>query len=71
MDATTLNELEQFYKTAVLPSWPIELEQGTKIADIPKMIESHFTVLRANPNNKTYEPFFDRLVRLREIIQAL
>ena len=39
-----------------------------KITNVPGFIDSHITALEANPGNRTFMPFYDRLVRLHEIL---
>jgi len=42
---------------------------GVKVTDVPKFVDSHFTVLTANPYSKASKPFKDRLIILKGIIE--
>lgn len=64
-----LDELEEYFKGVDLSKNPIQLDKTTKIVDISKFLDSHFTVLRDNSGNKTFMPFYDRLIKIKELIE--
>jgi len=64
----TLQELEEFYKGRELPA-TAQLYKAIKIIDVPKFVDSHFTVLKANSHSKAFQPFYDRLILLKEILE--
>jgi hypothetical protein len=64
-----LDELEEFFKGVDLSKNPIYLDDCTKIVDISKFLESHFHVLRSNSGNKKMLPFYDRLVKMKNLIE--
>ena len=46
-----------------IPETPISIVGG--VINNPKLfIQTHISYLRANPKNKTYRPYYDRLLHL-------
>lgn len=64
-----LSELEQFFGIAKLPA-EVQLDGGTKITDVPRFIESHLEVLRNNNDKPIYEVFYQRLLKLKSLVQS-
>jgi hypothetical protein len=64
-----LNELEDFFKNAEMPETPIQLDKCTRVLDAKNFIESHFIVLKAHSGNRTFLPYYNRLIKLKEIIE--
>jgi hypothetical protein len=62
-----LPELETFFATAKLPQ-TVKLPTSEVIEDVPKCVESHLQTLRANSGNRTFLPFYDRLMYIRSEI---
>jgi hypothetical protein len=46
----------------------IQLDDCTHIADVELMISSHIATLERNAGNITFMPYYERLVRLFEIL---
>lgn len=65
----TLNHLENFFNKVELPP-EVWLSESEHITDVKKMIDSHLKILKANSGNRSYLPYFDRLVRLRAKLEA-
>lgn len=63
-----IKEMEQFFKAASLPE-EIELFPSQKIMDVPKFIDSHLAAARNNIGKNTFSAFYDRLVKLKELLQ--
>ena len=42
----------------------IRLDKGSVITDVPKFIESHIKTLEANSGNKTFKPYYYRLIKI-------
>ena len=42
----------------------IELNECTKITDLKTFLDSHISILKNNPGNKTYMPYFKRLYKV-------
>ena len=49
---------------------PIQLNQETTVTNVSKMIETHVSMLEANSGNRTFMPYYDRLVVLLTILEA-
>ena len=63
-----LNELEQFFKSATLPK-EIQLSQCEKVTDVKKFINTSLANCRAGKGLKTFEAAYDRLMKLKELLQ--
>lgn len=46
----------------------LQLNGHERIVNIPAFIDSHITALEANSGNRTFLPFYERLMRLYEIL---
>ncbi len=62
-----IEELEIYFEKAKLPAF-VQLDEGSKILDVPAFIKSHLNVLRTNSDKPIYEVFYNRLLRLKELI---
>jgi hypothetical protein len=65
-----LNDLEAFFNSipdSDLPS-EIELLQAQKVIDVKKFYENTLRVCRAYPGSKLFQPAYDRLLRLKELL---
>lgn len=61
-----MEELEAYFATATLPE---TLDMNFyKILNVKKMIDSHLALLKSNPGNARYLPFWDRLVSVHTIL---
>lgn len=58
-----LTELEEAYKSIELPD-QIVLDKCTKIFDTKKFVEVHFKFLKNNRRNRTFKPYYDRLIKI-------
>jgi hypothetical protein len=64
-----IEELANYFAKAKLPS-SIQLDQGSTIMNVPAFIQSHLNVLRSNTDKPIYEVFYNRLIRLKELISG-
>jgi hypothetical protein len=62
-----IDDLDTFFKTAKFPT-TVQLDEGSKITNVPTFIQSHLNVLRANPDKPINDVFYSRLMRLKELI---
>lgn len=62
-----LIELEQYFKTASLPK-EIQLTQCEKVIDVKKFINTSLANCRAGMGLRTFEAAYDRLVKLKELL---
>jgi hypothetical protein len=63
-----LNEIEHFFEIAILPMEPIILDKCSTITDVPLFIKTHLSIVRAQKGNTRYQPYMDRLIQLKYII---
>lgn len=64
-----IENVESFFANMELPNETIKLNAWTTIIDIPKFIESHLEVAKAHNGIPVYKPYFERLLKLKEIFQ--
>jgi hypothetical protein len=64
-----LIELEQYFKSVTLPA-EIRLSQCENIIDVKKFITTSLANCRAGMGLKTFEAAYDRLMKLKELLQA-
>jgi hypothetical protein len=64
-----IDELETFFAKAKLPK-TIQLDAGLVIADIGQFVKSHINVLRLNFEKPIYAPFYDRLQKLKQLLET-
>ena len=63
-----MEELEAYFTTATIPE-TIDMN-FYKILNVKKMIDSHMALVKANPGNARYFPFWDRLVAVAQKLQT-
>jgi len=59
-----LARLEKELKEMKFPK-QVRISKGELITNVPKMIDSHIKILKGNPGNKLFMPYYDRLLMLR------
>lgn len=62
-----LTELEKEL-IAIKDNWRIALVGCDLIVDPDRFIDSHLATLKNNPKNRTFKPFYDRLLAYYHII---
>jgi hypothetical protein len=63
-----ISELEIYFADKALPTQPIRDKNGFTIIDCANYIESHFAIVKANSNKRTFLPYLNRLQELRQIL---
>ncbi len=59
-----LARLEKELKQMTFPE-QVRISKCELITNVPQMIDSHIKMLKGNPGNRTYLPYYDRLILLR------
>ena len=59
-----LNRLEKELKEMTFPE-QVRISKCEVVTNVPKMIDSHIKVLKANTGNRLFMPYYDRLLMLR------
>lgn len=63
-----VEELESFFNSFIPPDIQIKLDQATTITDVPLFVRSHMATIKASNGRRSFKPYFDRLLLLKEII---
>lgn len=59
-----LARLEKELKAMTFPE-QVRISKCELITNVPQMIDSHIKILKGNPGNKLFMPYYDRLILLR------
>jgi len=65
-----ITELETFLNNLSAPESPFKINQFGTINDPKQFIESHLEIVKSNNGNKTFAPYYNRLIELREALKA-
>lgn len=65
----TVEELEAYFEGIDLPE-SVYLNKATKIVEVKKFIKSHLITVKAHGHIKAYSSFLDRLIQLKDILEA-
>lgn len=60
----SLAELEAYFETRKIPPDTVKIDSATTVINPSKFVKSHLSILKNNPGNKRYKPYYDRLVVL-------
>lgn len=64
----TVKEIKEYLDSAVIPEI-VELNDCTIILNSKNFYESHIAMLERNKGNKTFLPYYDRLLKFYNIIK--
>jgi len=64
----TLDHIEQWFKDNPPPK-KIKVSRFEMITDTDKFIKNHIRTLRANPGNRTFIPYYERLIQLKKVCE--
>ena len=65
----TLTDLEAYFSTAELPQ-SLQLTPQEHITDLRKCVDGHISMLKCRSGNKTFLPYYNRLVKIYTILLA-
>lgn len=69
---TQIKEIIDYYKTAKLPKGVLKLNKYETIMDVSLFVKSHISIIEsADMRNKSKQPYFDRLLELKKILDSL
>jgi hypothetical protein len=60
--------LEDFFNSTILPAQPVKIDVCGTITDVCLFVNSHIATAKANNGNRTYLPYFERLLKLKNIL---
>jgi hypothetical protein len=63
-----IDELETFFNSATIPTSPIRLNQFSVINDPQLFINGHLATLKKNNGKRTFAPYIDRLLFVKELL---
>lgn len=61
------NKIKDFFNNTELTDDIIDLDGCTVITNLTTFVNSHIKALESNPNNKTFMPYYDRLLKLYKL----
>lgn len=67
-ETPTVEELERFF-TGLNMENNFQLTKCQIVHNLTKFAQSHLEVIKANSGNKTFKPYYDRLVDLKKMIE--
>lgn len=70
MSKIPFKEVKQRLRPFMSMDNQVRLNQESNITNVGEMIKSHVKILDANPGNRAYMPYYDRLVMLLTILEA-
>lgn len=59
-----LKRLEKELKEMTFPE-QVRISKCEFVTNVPQMIDGHIKILKGNPGNKLFMPYYDRLLMLR------
>ena len=62
-----INDLEKWFDNQELPNTFI-LNDFTTITDVKKFVNTHINFIKNYPDNKTFKPYYDRLIDFKKAI---
>lgn len=65
----TIEELEAHFSGIDLPQ-SLELSPGLVVNDVAHCIQTHLTLLKLHGNVRPFECFYDRLIKIKEMVEA-
>ena len=64
-----IHELEAYYSSLTTLPQTLVYNEHTTITDVPKFVESHLRYVKANPDKRSFQGYYARLVRVRELLE--
>ena len=65
---TTLDDLIEYFDSVEIPN-EVRLSECANILDVRKFINHHIRTLKGNSGVYRFLPYYERLVKLKEIIE--
>jgi len=67
LEKWNIKSLEKFFKGRDMPV-VVRLDQCTVITDTQRFVDSSFSTIKAHDGEKTYRPYYERLILLKNIL---
>lgn len=65
-----LQKLKEFFYNTQIPTTQISLDKATTIMNVNLFIKSHISFVENNLANSRFEPYLNRLLKLKEILET-
>jgi len=65
-----LTELEEYFKTKEIPQGLVQLKPAETTPNLAQTIDTTIKVLKANPDNKSYGGHWERLYKIKELLES-
>lgn len=69
IDEWPVDEIDKFLQNIELPMEPIQIDSSGVITDVQKYIETNLKAAKLHNGKRTYKPYFDRLVCLKNYLE--
>lgn len=66
-----INELEEYFKTVMVPVGTFQVTPSLKITNLSVFIDSHLQTVKNYNGNKTFIPYIGRLNQVKNYLQQL
>jgi hypothetical protein len=63
-----ITELENYFTEITLPTQPVKLNKCSTITNCSLFIESHFATVKANNGKRTFLPYLNQLLELKQVL---
>lgn len=58
-----LKEIEEYFNEYSFEKNKVEINDCTWVTDLKKFVDTHISILKANPGNKRFLPYYERLYK--------
>lgn len=65
-----LSELEKWFEENPAPETPLRISVCEVATNPRRVVATHIAILKANPKNPTFLPYYDRLKRIYELTKS-
>ncbi len=66
----SVEELEDWFRTAPAPEMPVMLNAATTVTNYSLFVSSHFEGVKNAPTDSTRTPLINRLIEMKLLIEA-
>lgn len=67
MAQTSLKEIAEFFSTYKFTDSPMLISTGETSLDLKKTVETHIQILKSNPKNERFLPYYKRLLLIYKL----
>lgn len=63
-----IEDLEKYFSETKITESVIEMDPTYKIVNIPLFISTYLSIIKKHNGEKTYRPYYERLLKLKEYL---